>query len=83
MRFELLVGHGHCKATREHYREAVTQQSPGLSRFAATLGTRLGNDRQPQRGCDTVSQVLVVGLLCIFSRYPQGSLEAATLGSVA
>ena len=35
------------------YREAVTTHSPGLSRFAATLGTELRNDRQPQRGCDS------------------------------
>jgi hypothetical protein len=29
------------------YREAVTQHSPGLSRFAATLGTEVRNDLNP------------------------------------
>jgi hypothetical protein len=29
------------------YREAVTEHSPGLPRFAATLGTMARNDRNP------------------------------------
>jgi len=36
------------KVLRESaYREAVMDHSPGLPRFAATLGTESGNDRNP------------------------------------
>jgi len=42
------------------YREAVTEHSPGLPRFAATLGTELSNGRNPNNGVVTVflTQVL-------------------------
>lgn len=34
------------------YREAVSEHSPGLPRFAATLGTELSNDPNPKWGWD-------------------------------
>lgn len=35
----------------DNNREAVTQPSPGLPRFVATLGLESSNLRQPRRGC--------------------------------
>src|SRR6266404_5769705 len=35
------------------YREAVKEHSPGLPRFAATLGSQVNEESQPQRGCDS------------------------------
>ena len=41
------------------YREAVTEHSPGLPRLAATLGTELRNERNPN-GVVTVPRLRVV-----------------------
>ena len=35
----------------QQYREAVKANSPGLLRFAATLGKGVAKDSNPNRGC--------------------------------
>src|SRR5260370_38587871 len=44
-------------SSRLQYREAVMKHSPGLPRLAATLGTEITNDRNPN-GVVTVSQTV-------------------------
>ena len=58
-----------------HYREAVLEYSPGLLRFAATLGTELWNSRNPN-GVMTVllatqPDTTPLGLLSFMTPFPR------------